>query len=130
MLLLAYDGSPGAKRALQHAARLVGRGGEIAVVNVISAPQAVSSRLETLTEADVNRQSSILDEAKALLARRGIEARLVEAIGDPATEILAAAENQNADTIVVGRTQKRHIAHGPLDSRLVRTARADVLVVP
>jgi nucleotide-binding universal stress UspA family protein len=130
MLLLAYDGSPTAKRALQHAAKLVGPGGEIAVVNVIRAPQSVSSRLETVTEADLTRQSSVLDEAKALLARRGIEAQLIEAIGDPATEILAAAKKQDADTIVVGRTQRRHLAHGPLDSRLVRAARADVLVVP
>jgi nucleotide-binding universal stress UspA family protein len=130
MLLLAYDGSPVAKRALQHAASLVGAGGELAVINVIPAPQFVSSRLETLTEADVAQQASILSEAEALLGRHGIEPQLVEAIGDPATEILAGAEQLNADTIVVGRTERRHRARGPLDSRVVRGARADVLVVP
>jgi nucleotide-binding universal stress UspA family protein len=130
MLLLAYDGSPVAKRALQHAANLVGPGGEVAVINVIAAPQSVSSRLETLTEDDLTEQASILGEAEALLGRYGIEPQLIEAIGDPAAEILAAAEKRDAETIVVGRSERRRLGHGPLDARLVRDARADVLVVP
>lgn len=130
MLLLAYDGSPASKRALRHAATLIGPGGELAVINVIPAPQSVSSRLETLTEADVTQQAGILSEAKALLGRDGIEPQLIEAIGDPTTEILATAERLSAETIVVGRSERRHLGHGPLDSRVVRGARADVLVVP
>ena len=129
MLLVAYDGSPVAKRALEHAATLVGRGGELAVVNVIPV-QSVSSRLETVTDEERSRQASILREARAALARRGIEPQLIDAVGDPVTEILAAAEATNAMTIVVGRSERRHLAHGSLDSRLVRGAQADVLVVP
>jgi nucleotide-binding universal stress UspA family protein len=45
-------------------------------------------------------------------------------------KILAAAAAANAGTIVVGRSERRHLAHGSLDSRLVRAAQADVLVVP
>ncbi|HET6643395.1 MAG TPA: universal stress protein [Gaiellaceae bacterium] len=129
MVLLAYDGSAVAKRALQHAATLVEQGRELAVINVIPA-QSVSSRLETVTEEERGRQARILREANGLLARRGIEAQLIEAVGDPATEILAEAEKRNAETIVVGRSEGRHLARGQLDSRLVRSARADVLVVP
>jgi nucleotide-binding universal stress UspA family protein len=129
VLLLAYDGSPVAKRALEHAAKLVGRGGELAVVNVIPV-RSLSSRLETVSENERSRQASILREARAALGRRGIEPRLIEAVGDPVTEILAAAEVMNAGTIVVGRSERRHLAHGSLDSRLVRGAQADVLVVP
>jgi nucleotide-binding universal stress UspA family protein len=128
MLLLAYDGSPVAKRALRHAAMLVGRGGKLAVVNVIPV-QSVSSRLETVTDEERSRQAGILREARVALSRFGIEPELIEAVGDPATEILAAAEESNAKTIVVGRSERRRLAHGPLDSRLVRTAQADVLVV-
>jgi nucleotide-binding universal stress UspA family protein len=128
MILLAYDGSPVAKRALRHAAMLVGRGGKLAVVNVIPV-QSVSSRLETVTDEERSRQAGILREARVALSRFGIEPELIEAVGDPATEILAAAEESNAKTIVVGRSERRRLAHGPLDSRLVRTARADVLVV-
>jgi nucleotide-binding universal stress UspA family protein len=128
VLLLAYDGSPAAKRALEHAATLVGRGGELAVVNVVPV-QSVSSRLETVSDDERSRQASILREARAALGRRGIEPRLIEAVGDPVTEILAAAEATNAATIVVGRSERRHLTHGSLDSRLVRSARTDVLVV-
>lgn len=129
MLLLAYDGSPTAKRALQHAAGLVGRGGELAVVNVIPA-QSVSSRLETVTEDERDQQARTLREANDLLAHRGIEPELIEAVGDPATEILEAAEKRNAELIVIGRSERRHLARGALDTRLVRNAAADVLVVP
>jgi nucleotide-binding universal stress UspA family protein len=129
MLLLAYDGSPTARRALQHAARLVGRGGEIAVVNVIPA-QSVSSRLETVTEDERDQQARTLREANDLLVHRGIEPELIEAVGDPATEILDAAEKRNAELIVIGRSDRRHLARGALDTRLVRNAAADVLVVP
>ncbi len=129
MLLLAYDGSPTAKRALQHAARLVGRGGELAVINVIPA-QSVSSRLETVTEDERDQQARTLREANDLLAQRGIEPELIEAVGDPATEILDAAEKRNAELIVIGRSDRRHLARGALDTRLVRNAAADVLVVP
>jgi nucleotide-binding universal stress UspA family protein len=45
-------------------------------------------------------------------------------------EILAAAAAANAGTIFVGRSERRHLTHGSLDSRLVRAAQADVLVVP
>jgi nucleotide-binding universal stress UspA family protein len=128
MLLLAYNGSPPAKRALQHAAMLVGRGGKLAVVNVIPA-QSVSSRLETVTHNERRRQANILREAEVALGRFGIEPELIEAVGDPTTEILAAAQARNAGTIVVGRSERRHLAHGSLDSRLVRGAQADVLVV-
>jgi nucleotide-binding universal stress UspA family protein len=129
MVLLAYDGSAVAKRALQHAATLVEQGRELAVINVIPA-QSVSSRLETVTDDERSRQTRILRQADALLAHRGIEAELIEAVGDPATEILAEAEKRNAHTIVVGRSERRHLARGSLDSRLVRSARAEVLVVP
>jgi nucleotide-binding universal stress UspA family protein len=129
VLLLAYDGSPVARRALEHAAALVGRGGKLAVINVIPV-QSISSRLETVTDEQRSRQASVLREARAALGRYGIEPRLIEAIGDPVTEILAAAEAAKAETIVVGRSERRHLGHGSLDSRLVRSAQADVLVVP
>jgi nucleotide-binding universal stress UspA family protein len=129
MLLLAYDGSPVSKRALEHSATLVGRGGELAVINVIPV-QSISSRLETVTDEERSRQASVLREARAALGRYGIEPQLIEAIGDPVTEILAGAAATSAGTIVVGRSEKRHLKHGSLDSRLVRAAQADVLVVP
>jgi nucleotide-binding universal stress UspA family protein len=128
MFLLAYDGSAAAKRALEHAATLVGRGGDLAVIHVIPS-QSISSRLETVSEEERSRQEAILDEAKAELASRGIDPQLIEALGDPTVEIVAAAERTNAGTIIVGRSPRRRLVHEGLASRLVRQARADVLVV-
>jgi nucleotide-binding universal stress UspA family protein len=128
MFLLAYDGSAAAKRALEHAARLAGRGGDLAVINVIPS-QSISSRLQTVSEEERSRQEEILDEAKAELAHRGIDPQLIGAVGDPTVEIVAAAERTNSGTIVVGRSPRRHLVHEGLASRLVRQAGADVLVV-
>lgn len=128
MFLLAYDGSAAAKRALEHAATLAGPRGDLAVINVIPA-QSVSSRLETVSDEEWSRQEEILDEAKAELAERGIDPQLIGAVGDPTVEILAAADTMNAETIVVGRSPRRHLVHEGLASRLVRQAGADVLVV-
>jgi nucleotide-binding universal stress UspA family protein len=100
----------------------------VAVINVIPS-QSVSARLETVTEREWIRQGELLAEAKALLAERGVDAELIEAVGDPGTEIVARAETMNADTIVVGRSPRRHLVHEGLATRLVRAAKADVLVV-
>ena len=128
-VLVAYDGSSSARRALSHAADLVGDGGRLTVINVIP-EQSVSSRLETVSDARRARQERLLREAVALLARRGIQARAVEAVGDPVTEILATAGESGAATIVVGRGSPRsHVLHGSVSSSLVRRATSDVLVV-
>ena len=49
-IMVAYDGSSAARRALVHAVDLVGRSGTVMVVNVIRA-QSVSARLETVSDA-------------------------------------------------------------------------------
>jgi nucleotide-binding universal stress UspA family protein len=125
-VLVAYDGSPEAKRALAEAAVLSRRGRRIAVVHVIPA-QSVSSRLVTLADGEEDAQRRLLAEAIGLLARQGVEAERVATAGDPLTEILAAAKRLGARLVVVGghRHQFRH----SIGDRLVRRADCDVLVV-
>jgi nucleotide-binding universal stress UspA family protein len=128
-ILVGYDGSDSSRRALLHAAELVGRGGTVWVINVITT-QAVSSRLETVDDRDRARQLSVLQEARMLLGEQGIEISPVKALGDPTTEIRAAAEESGAGMIVVGRgTGVRRLIHGSVSTRLVRQAPCDVLVV-
>ena len=90
-VMVAHDGSPAARRALVHAADIVGRSGTVTVVNVIPA-QSVSSRLETVSDAQLTRQRDVLDEARSVLASHGVHSELVAACGNPYVEILAAAE--------------------------------------
>ena len=129
-MIVAYDGSEPARRALGHAAELVGRGGTLTVINVVSV-QRVSSRLETVSEHERTTQDHLLLEAATLLEGRGVNANAVHAAGDPATEILSAARSIGADVIVVGRRRRTvpHLVHGSLDNTLARRATCDVLVV-
>jgi nucleotide-binding universal stress UspA family protein len=129
-LIVAYDGSEPAQHAVEHAAGLVGNGGTVTVVNVVNV-QSVSSRLETVSEKERATQNRLLREAERLLACRGVNANLMPAAGDPATEILAAAARIAADVIVVGRRKGMapHLVGRSLSSTLVRRANPDVLVV-
>jgi nucleotide-binding universal stress UspA family protein len=129
-VLVAYDGSDPAQRAIEHAAGLVGKGGTVTIINVISA-QSVSSRLETVSDNERRTQDHLLRDAEKLLTRRGVNADLMRAAGDPAMEILSAAATIGADVIVVGRRKglAPHLVHRSLSSTLVRRATCDVLVV-
>jgi nucleotide-binding universal stress UspA family protein len=127
--MVAYDGSSTARRALVHAADIVGRSGTVTVVNVIPA-QSISARLETVSETQLKRQREILDEARSLLASHGVHSELVAASGQPYAEILGAAERHGAQILVVGRGRRwRHPVGGSLAIRLASRAPRDVLVV-
>lgn len=125
-VLVPYDGTASGRRALEHAAGLVRRGGSVNVINVIQS-QSISSRLETISDAQRDRQDGLLRDAQRVLARHGVRAHSLRAAGDPAREILTAAEEIKAGVIVIGRERRR--IGTPLSDVLVRRASADVLVV-
>jgi nucleotide-binding universal stress UspA family protein len=128
-ILVGYDGSDASRRALVHAAELVGRGGEVDVINVIAA-QPVSSRVDALGDGERRRQRNLLREARLLLREWDVRMGEVRAVGDPTTEIRAAAEDSGARVIVVGRGNGvRRLIKGSVSTRLVRHAPCDVLVV-
>ena len=128
-ILVGYDGSDASRRALVHAAELVGRGGEVNVINVIAA-QPVSSRVGALGDGERRRQRNLLREARSLLRERGVRMGAIQAVGDPTTEIRTAAEESGARVIVVGRGNGvRRLVKGSVSTRLVRHAPCDVLVV-
>ena len=128
-ILVGYDGSEAARRALVHAAELVGRGGTVDVINVITV-QPVSARIESLNDAERGAQRKLLQEAKMVLGEWDVGMTPVKAVGDPATEIRTAAAESGAGIIVVGRgSGLRRLIHGSVSTRLVRQAPCDVLVV-
>ena len=128
-ILVGYDGSDVSRRALVHAAELVGRGGEVDVINVIAA-QPVSSRVDGLGDGERARQCNLLREARSLLREWDVRMGAVRAVGDPTTEIRSAAEASGVGVIVVGRGNgARRLIKGSVSTRLVRQAPCDVLVV-
>jgi nucleotide-binding universal stress UspA family protein len=128
-ILVGFDGSDASKRALVHAAELVGRGGNLDVINVIGS-QPVSARVGSLLDGERRRQRKMLNEAQTLLGKWEVRMTPHKAVGDPTSEIRAAAEESGVGVIVVGRgSGLRRLIDGSVSARLVRRAPCDVLVV-
>jgi nucleotide-binding universal stress UspA family protein len=116
-ILLAYDGSPSARRALQRVAGMYREGDDVGVI-------CVSDQ-----HADVEGH---LVSAQQLLAERGIQTTLLSCGGNPARAICVAAERDEYDTILVGRRNLRDaglLLLGSVAARVVSGAACDVLVV-
>lgn len=116
-LLLAFDGRPSALRALERVAALHHDGDSVAVIEIHEPGDASKSHL---------------DQARDLLAERGIDARLIATTGSTAREICLSAERDGYDTIVIGRRNPPHAGHalpGPVAARVTAGARCDVIIV-
>jgi nucleotide-binding universal stress UspA family protein len=117
-IVVGFDGTEGARRALDAAAQLMGYGSTMTVVRVRS------------EGADDGRDP--LDSARDLLIERLITARYEQRVGDPADEIVDVAHDLDADVIVVGRrglTERNGAGPGSVSADVLRRASCDVLVV-
>jgi nucleotide-binding universal stress UspA family protein len=115
--LVAYDGTPSALRALHRAAAMHREGDDVGVIHVTEPGQ---------------HDDGHLDEARRLLAERGIDATPIAAAGSPARAICVTAERDGYDTIVVGRRNVRDAGRlllGSVAARVVSGAVCDVVVV-
>jgi nucleotide-binding universal stress UspA family protein len=74
----------------------------------------------------------LLEQARGLLAPRGVEAEYVPEVGDPATRLLDVADDRDAEIVVVGSRHhgllERILGHG-VDEKLVRKSHRDLLLV-
>jgi nucleotide-binding universal stress UspA family protein len=128
-ILVGYDGSEAAKRALGVAARLAGNDGPVVVANVSPALQ-----FGLPNPVWIDEQEPLLDEASAILREAGVaEPTTMRPLGDPVDGLVAAAKEANADVLVVGSrghgAAGRFIA-GSVSVGVARRAPCDVLVVP
>lgn len=114
-IVVGYDGSDGAKRALEHAADLAGYGSMLTVVCVAA-----------------KRAERLLGEAREILSRRHLIARYDGPAGEPAEELIHAARRLDADLIVVGKRNHNALQRlllGSVSTKVVHEAHCDVLVV-
>jgi len=131
-VLFAYDGSPFAKRALRYATRF---GDDLEALVISVSPVLIEApATEQSTDPEHGRREALeqLAEARRLLAEEGVEAEALHAFGNPAAEIIAAAERRGADLGIVGHRGRSAIARfveGSVTDRVVRHASCDVLVV-
>jgi nucleotide-binding universal stress UspA family protein len=99
-ILVAYDGTEPARRALETAAAL-GKAFK-ARIGVVSVVPRHPGRypIDPWDDADVHANELL--EAREALRQHGLEADLLEPVGDPAEMIETIAERGGYDTIVVG----------------------------
>jgi nucleotide-binding universal stress UspA family protein len=130
-IVVGYDGSDHGKRALERAAAMAGDGSQVVVV-AAAEPHARTGITEGahLDPSEVGKRREDLEEARAFLAERSIDAETIEGQGDPGSVIVDAAKD--ADLVIVGSrglNTVQRILMGSVSSKVVHRAPCDVLVV-
>ncbi len=122
-ILLAYNDTAASNRALERAAQLASLYEAKLVVTSVT-PVAIGSPPDMAPGPELQR-------ADARLREQGIEAELVEAIGDIATAVVEVADAHGAGLIVIGTREpsqvERMLGHS-VSEQVQRMARCDVLI--
>lgn len=130
-VLVAYDGSAPARRALDRVATFM-PDANVAVVTV--APPVYHDRRYAgyADPSEEERQRAALGEAQDLLARSGMEARTAAPVGEAADEIVRTAREAEADLVVLGArglNPLKRLVLGSVSTKVLHDAPCDVLVV-
>jgi nucleotide-binding universal stress UspA family protein len=133
-ILVAYDDTEPARRALDRAAALAKAfDSEIIVASV--APLLVGSPRATGPIDPVDtpaHHAEELETARTLLSERGLEAETVVATGDPAGAIVMIAEERDADLVVVGTREPgfaERVLRQSVSAEVARRVHRDLLIV-
>jgi nucleotide-binding universal stress UspA family protein len=123
-IVVAYNDTGDSDRALTRAAELAGfYGANLVVTSVV--PVLVGAETAPAVGPE-------LEAADARLRELGIEAELVEAVGEIAEAIVEVADSRNADLIVVGTrepSQVERLLGQSVSEGVQRRAHCDVLIV-
>jgi nucleotide-binding universal stress UspA family protein len=133
-IVVGYDETEGAARALDRAAELAeALSARLVVTSVapvlISVARSGGPVDPTDTPADHRAE---LEQARAHLQDRAVEAEFVPALGEPADTILALADEHDADLIVVGTREPNvleRLLGQSVSQSVARRAHRDVLIV-
>jgi nucleotide-binding universal stress UspA family protein len=132
-ILLAYDGSEGAKRALEQAAELTESDGRtMTVVSVAKTVNLGRGGTNIVPDDEDYERRRELAEAVELLSGRGVKVRAVERKGEPAAMIIDEAEKEHTELIVIGTrglNAPKRVVLGSVSSDVVHRAPCSVLVV-
>ncbi len=123
-ILLAYNDTDVSNRALERAAQLAGLYEAKLIVTSVT-PVLIGTPQDNGPGPELNR-------ADERLKKLGIEAELVEAVGEISEAIVEVAESRDARLIVVGTREpsqvERMLGHSVSES-VQRMAHCDVLIV-
>ncbi len=134
-IVVAYDGSSHADRALDRVAELVAGDGEVVVVCAADLPTQTEDPVWGVPSGDPGGAEWLretLSGARERLRERGVSARTAEGYGDAADAVVRRAADEGADLVVVG-TRGLNFAErallGSVSTKIVHHAPCDVLVV-
>lgn len=144
-IVVGYDGTRPAERALERAVELARAFGAKVVVADVAAPEPLQATpgafgvmpYYTYTHERVVRTDEQLwrrhrEQVDALLAGAGVEHEFAGVVGEPVAEIVDVAEQRGADLIVVGTREPGFLERlftGSVSQGVTRQAHCDVLVV-
>lgn len=135
-VLVAYDGSAPAQKALKHAATYY-PDEEITLLRIAEASDGsieagldlIQEKLKELREETTKEVSA---EVSELIRRDDIDFQMEVVAGKPAREIVSFAETNDIDTVIVGNHGRKGVSRvllGSVAEQVVRTAPATVTVV-
>jgi len=144
-IVVAYDGTESAKRALERGADVAKAfDAKVIVTSVASllhsgprADQQFELHSAPTPGPEIRRDSladheAQLADATAFFAERGIDAESVAVSGDPASAIVSLAERRDADLVVVGTREaglaERVVRHS-VSQQIAKKAHCDLLIV-
>ncbi len=134
-ILVGYDGSENAKRALMVALDLAKKyGSELTAASVAHVPDYAGTRDEVNGVIEDARRffEKGFEEAKDLASKEGVNLNTVVLVGHPGDALTRLAEKEGYDLLVVGARGlsgiKRYIM-GSVSTHVVRLAHCPVLVV-
>jgi nucleotide-binding universal stress UspA family protein len=133
-VLLAYDGSAPAKKAFEQSVEMARCfNAELGIVSVVRPPEfAEDVETEAIIENARSHFNSELGKLRSRANSSGIQPSLHIRIGHPAEQIIAAAEEWNADLIVTGHRGKGLFERwllGSVSRLVIAYARCAVIVI-
>lgn len=133
-IIIGYDATDPAERALERAALLAGAfGSQVIVISVspVHLPAGRGTAGPDPTSPPALHEKE-LGDARRRLQEHGVEPEVVLGMGDPPRTILELAEERRADLIVLGTRQPGALARvfgQSVSEEVLRGAPCDVLLV-
>lgn len=133
-ILVGYDGSKAARKAVDSAVQLAARDGAELYVLAVSQPPDIGDDVETeaVIEGSKRYHRGLLAELRGALSRSGIKTHYDVAVGHAAEQIIYHADQRAVDLIVVGdrgRSKFVRLLLGSVSKHVVQYAGRPVLVV-
>jgi len=133
-ILVAYDGSEPAVKAITHAARLAKLcNAKLYVIHVVPLPEDYISLYEhEFASKAILEGQKLLERCKELVKPFNIDAEYILEKGDPARKIVETAEKLDVDYVVIGHrgmSKWEKLILGSVCEKVVRSCTRPVIVV-